>query len=257
MLEEAAMNVLLSLGLTATLATGALGAGDLTITFDTKAKAMMGSGRSGTEVHYYTTAYQMTRGVETKLDNLVDYGQGITYSIDHKKKTIDKISFDDALAALDALKEDQAGGAAKVMAKFMGDPNDVKVEKLGTEQVAGRTCQGWHIQVGKLVMDMAADPSLRMPVPDATYTRMMRARAAQFAKAGPMGASWKRLYEELSKIKGVPLKTHMSGAMGMDVTSVATRIETTPIPATTFNLPDGYKMTDMGKQLKEQMAKAQ
>ena len=35
------------------------------------------------------------------------------------------------------------------------------------------------------------------------------------------------------------------------------RIETTPIPSTTFNLPDGYKMTDMGKQLKEQMAKTQ
>lgn len=247
----------LFLGLAATLALGPIAAADLTITFNTKAKAMMGSAHDGTEVHYYTTAFQMTRGVDTKMDNLVDYGQGMTYTIDHKKKTIDKLSFDDAMDALDALKEGPAGGAAKVMAKFMGDPNDVKVEKRGTETVAGRTCQGWHVQVGKLVMDLSADPSLKMPVPDAAYAKMMKARAAQFAKAGPMGASYKRLYEELSKIKGVPLKTHMAGAMGLDVTSEATQIVTTPIPAATFTLPDGYKVTDMGKQLKEQLSKAQ
>ena len=245
-------------GLAVSLAVGTLSAGDLTITFNTKAKAMIGGGRSGTEIHYYSSAYQMTRGVDTRLDQLVDFSQGLMYSIDHKKKTIDKLSFDDAMTALDSLKEGEAGaGAGKLMAKFMGDPNDVAVEKKGTEQVAERTCQDWHIQVGKLVMDLAADPSLKMPVPDAAYTKMMRARAAQFAKAGPMGTSYKRFYEELAKIKGVPLKTHMTAAMGVDVTTEATKIETTPIPATTFTLPDGYKVTDIGKQLKEQMAKAQ
>jgi hypothetical protein len=92
-------------------------------------------------------------------------------------------------------------------------------------------------------------------VPDAAYAKMMQTRAAQFAKSGPMGASWKRMYEEMAKIKGVPLKTHTTGPMGMDTTTEATKIETTPIPAATFTLPDGYKVTDMGKTLKEQMAK--
>lgn len=43
----------------------------------------------------------MTRGVETRLDQLVDFSQGLMYTIDHKKKTIDKLSFDDAMTALD------------------------------------------------------------------------------------------------------------------------------------------------------------
>jgi hypothetical protein len=86
---------------------------------------------------------------------------------------------------------------------------------------------------------------------------MTQARAAQFAKAGPMGQTFKRFYEELSKIKGIPLKTHLTAFMGSDVTSEATKVETTPIPAATFTLPDGYKVTDMGETLKKQLAKGQ
>lgn len=248
----------LVLALAGTLTVGFLAAGDLTITFTSKAKGMMAGGKSTTEVHYYTSAYQMDQGVDTKQDSLVDFQKGITYHIDHKKKTVEKISFDDAMDAMESLNKSQGGGgAASMMAKFFGDPNDVKVEKLGTEKVADRNCQDWHIQVGKMVMDLAADPTLQMPMPDAAYMRMMKARAAQMAKAGAVGLSYKRLYEEMSKIKGIPLKTHMVAPMGMDVATEATRIETSPIPAATFALPDGYKVTDMGKTLKEQMAKGQ
>jgi len=249
------MKIVLGLAVAAALVCASVSAADLTITFTSKSKGMLGSGNSGTEIHYYTSTFQMTRRVESKQDQLVDYDQGISYSIDHKKKTIAKISFDDALAALDSMKQ-APGGASGMMSSMFGDPNDCKVEKMTMEKVADRNCQGWHVQVGKLVMDMDAHATLKIPVPDAAYAKMMQASAAQFAKAGPMGASYKRFYEELAKIKGVPLKTHMTGFMGMDVANEATKIETTPIPATTFALPDGYKVTDMGKTLKEQMAKS-
>jgi len=70
-----------------------------------------------------------------------------------------------------------------------------------------------------------------------------------------MGLSYKRLYEELAKIKGIPLKTHMTGFMGMDVSTEAIKVETTPIPVATFVLPDGYKVEDMGKKMREDMKK--
>jgi hypothetical protein len=239
------------------LLAASLAANDLTLTFTATGKGMLGGGKATTEVHYYTPEHTLIQGVDTKIDSLVDFPKGITYGIDHKKKVITQISFDDAMAALDQLDagKGKSGGMGAMMGNLFGDPNDVKVEKGGKETVAGRDCQDWKITVGKLVMQLAVDPTLKMPVPDAAYTRMVRARAAQFAKAGPMGAMWKRLYEEMAKIKGVPLKTHMTGMMGMDLATEATRIDTGPIPAATFALPDGYATKDAGKELREQLAR--
>jgi len=244
--------------LVAALAFGPLAANDLTITFSTKGKGMLGGGKATTEVHYYSPDHSLVQGVDTKMDSMVDFTKGMTYAIDHKKKTISAISFDDAMAALDELDaaKGKSGGLGSMMGNLFGDPNDVKVEKGDKETVAGHECQDWKITVGKLNMMLAVDPALKMPVPDASYARMIKARATQFAKAGPMGAVWKRLYEEMSKIKGVPLKTHMTGMMGMDVSSEATRIDTSAIPASTFALPDGYTTKDAGKELREQLAKA-
>jgi hypothetical protein len=242
----------LILAMAAALVFGSLSAGDLTITFATKGKAMAGSGGGGSEIHYYSPNYQMTRNPDAQHDTLVDFTKGITYVIDHKKKTITRITFDDAVAALDSLNQ---AGSNTMMASLFGDPNNCKVEKTGVEKILDRNCQGWHIMVGKLTMDLSADPALKLPISDAAYARMVQVRAAQFAKAGPMGATFKRLYEEMAKIKGIPLKTHMSGFMGTDTVTEATKIETTPIPPSTFALPQGYKETDMGKTLRDQAAK--
>jgi hypothetical protein len=247
------MRLRLVLVLAATLAFGSLAASDLTITFNAAGK---GSAASGTEVHYYSPEFQLVRNEKEKRDTLVDFRQGITYTIDHKKKTIGKLSFDDAMGALESLSSAQPEGLGAMMGAMFGDPNDCKVEKLGTETVAGRACQDWSIKVGKLGMTLAADPTLKIPMPDAAYMKMTKTRAAQFAKAGPLGASFKRLYEEMAKVKGIPLKTHMTGMMGMDVTSEATKVETGPLPATLFELPAGYKVEDLGQKLREDMKKS-
>ena len=247
------MRLRLVLALAATLAFGSLAATDLTIAFNTAGKGPMGSGGAGSEVHYYSPDFQLVRNEKERRDSLVDFKQGISYTIDHKKKKISKISFDDALAALDSLNQAQPEGLGAMMGALFGNPEDCKVDKLATETVAGRSCQDWTVRVGKLTMDLAADPTLKMPIPDATYARMMRTRAAQFAKAGPMGVTYKRLYEEMAKIKGIPLKTHMKGMMGMDFSTEATKIETGAIPAAVFALPEGYLVEDMGKKMREEM----
>lgn len=221
-----------------------LSGADLTIHFASK---------NGTEVQYYSPDFQLTRNEGQRMDNMVDFRQGILYSIDHKKKVIGKMTFDDVFAALDGLQTALPEGLGGMMASFLGDPNDCKVEKTGTETVAGRTCTVWSIKVGKLSFVESVDPTLKLPMPDAAYAKMMRSRAAQFAKAGPMGASFKRLFEELAKIKGVALKTRMSGMMGMNAQSEATQVEAGPIPASTFALPAGYKVEDQGKKLREEL----
>ena len=245
------MRLRLVLALAATLAFGSLSATDLTITFKSTGKGLA-SGASGTETHYYSPDYNMVRNEKEMRDSLVDFKQGISYTIDHKKKLISKVSFDDAFAALESLGKAQPEGMGAMFGAMFGDPNDCKVDKQGTETVAGHTCQTWVIKVGKLVMALSADPTLKMPIPDAAYTKMVQSRAAQFAKAGPMGASFKRLYEEMAKIKGIPLKTHMTGMMGMDVSSEATNVASGPISPAIFALP-AYKVEDMGKKMREEM----
>ena len=58
---------------------------------------------------------------------------------------------------------------------------------------------------------------------------------------GPMGKSMAKLYEELSKIKGLALKTNLSGFMGMKAATEATKVVEGPVPASVFALPTGYK----------------
>ena len=250
------MKLRLIYALAATLLFGSLAASDLTITFTATRKGM-GGGAPGTEIHYYNPGFMLTRSVEAKHDVLVDFQHGISYSISHPKKTIEKMAFDDALSAMSTMNASKNAAANQMMASMFGDPDAVKVTRLGNEKIAGRDCQAWEITVGKLVMDLSADPTLKVPMAESGYAQMMRSRAAQYAQAGPMGAVYKRLFEEMAKIKGVPLKTHMSGLMGMDISTLATKVETGAIPAATFTLPEGYKVEDMGKKLKEQMAKSQ
>ncbi|BDU75178.1 DUF4412 domain-containing protein [Mesoterricola sediminis] len=237
------------LALAATLAFGILGAADLTITSTTSAKRL----GEGTEVRYYTAAHTLTRNARDQRDTLVDFTKGATYTIDHKKKVIEMITFEDAFAALDALNGSLPEGVGGLMGAMFGDPNDVKVEKKGADKVAGRACEAWSIRVGKLLMEVSLDPTLRPPYPDTASARMVRAQAAAFAKAGPAGASFKRLYEEMAKLKGMPLKTHLAGLMGMDAVTEATRVETGPIPAATFELPTGYRLEDAGKKLRAEL----
>jgi hypothetical protein len=66
-----------------------------------------------------------------------------------------------------------------------------------------------------------------------------------------MGTLFKRVYQETARLKGVPLRTHITGLMGMDVTTVATEVSTAAIPESTWALPSGYAMKDGGKEMKD------
>jgi len=230
-----------------------LSATDLTITFKVEGKGLLG-GKTTSETHFYSPKFQLVRNESNKTDQLVDYDKATTYSIDHGKKKTSMIRMEDALAALESADQQAPGAVGGLMGAMFGDASKCTVEDEGAEVVAGRTCAIYKITVGKLVMVLSADPNLKAPVPSASYSRMMRAKAATMAKAGPSAAAFKRLYEEMSKIKGLPLKTKMTGFMGMNTASEATLIKEGPVPASTFTLP-AYPIEDMGKQMRAEMAK--
>jgi hypothetical protein len=239
----------------ATLATLTALAGDLTIVMNAKGKGPMGSSSSGKEVHLYSAKAYRTNHEANQMDSLVSFEDMTTYTINHKKKIIQKITMEDALAAMEEANQQMPEGMAGMMNMMFGDPDNFKVEELGPDTVAGRACKKYRITVGKLVFESSNDLSLKMPVPDASYAKMIKARGAMFAQAGPSAKVFGRLYQEMSKIKGIALKTHMSGLMGTDATSEAESVKEGAIPASAFALPEGYAMEDLGKKMREQMAK--
>ncbi len=245
----------LCLLLTAGLAALSLCAGDLTLTFNSKGKGPVGGKTDGIETHYYSSQFQRINNEGSRIDTLVDYQTLTTYTINHAKKLVQKLSFEDATAAMASMQSQMPEGAGAMMGAFFGDPDQFKVEELGKETVAGRNCKNYRITVGKMVFQSSNDPTLVPPVPPASFAKMVKAKGALSAAGGPMGKTMARLYEEMSKIKGLALKTNMSGFMGIQVSTEATKVTEGPIPAATFQLPVGYKTEDQGKQLREQIAK--
>jgi len=249
------MKKTIQLLLAATAAVVSMYAGDLTIAFNSKGKGPMGTKTDGIETHYYSSKFQRINNAGSKIDTLVDYQTLTTYTINHSKKLVQKMSFDDAMAAMEAMQTQMPEGLGAMMGSFFGDPNNFKVEELGKDVIIERNCKKHKITVGKMVFESSNDPSLVPPIPATSFAKMMKAKGALTAAAGPMGKSMARLYEEMSKIKGLALKTNMSGFMGINVSTEATHVAEGPIAAAVFELPAGYKMEDLGKQLREQAGK--
>lgn len=238
------MQTLLALVFGMAISMASLAAGDLTITSQVTGKGAMA--KDGSQVQYISPTKMRINHAGSKVDSLVDYGHEVLYSIDHGKKTVTRFTFKDMQDAMQAL-EDQMAGMPEMVTKMMfGDVSDVKVEQLGADTVLGRPCKKVRITLGKMVEELSVDPSLQFPVKD--YARSM---AMLNRVPGPMGALFKRVYQETAKLKGVPLKTHITGLMGTDVTTVATEVSTATIPESTWALPEGYPVKDGGKEMKD------
>ena len=227
-------------------------AGDLTITFKASTKGLMGSTTEGTQISYYSTNFHKEVNEASKIDTLVDYEKGVIYTIKHKDKKIEMMTFEDLAALADAMAK-----RLEKMPDFMknmmggGDQGEMQVEQTGTDTVAGRPCKKFKLTMGKMLDELSVDPSLKPPMNPAAYAKFMKLRANGIP--GASGTTMKKLYEELGKLKGIPLRTHLSGLMGMDSSTEATEVKTSEIPASVFTLPTDYKTEDQGKKLLKNM----
>ena len=233
----------------------ALFAGDLTITLNSTTSGFMGRKTVAQETRYYSSKFMRDNNPTSQVDSLMDYTTLTTYIINHKKKLIQKMTFQDAVDAMSmAENREQKQEMAEMMNKMFGDPSNFKVTEMGHETVAGHACTKYRVQVGKLILDLSNDLSLKRPMPEVAYAKMIKMRGAMMA-ALPSGKGFIRLYEEASKIKGMTLKSQMSGMMGMETLQVATSVKEGPIPASVFAMPSGYQMEDLGAKMKAEMAK--
>lgn len=227
----------------AILSTACLLAGDLTITSQVTGKGAFA--KDGVQVQYFNASRMRLNHAGARTDTFIDYGQEVMYTIDHDKKVVTKVTFKDLQAAMQSL-EDQAAGMPEMVTKMMfGDVSGVKVEQLGPDTVLGHPCKKVRITLGKMVQEMSVDPSLQMPIKDYAKAMSMLNRMP-----GQAGLLFKRIYEETARLKGVPLRTHATGLMGMDATTVATAISTAAIPESTWALPADYTLKDGGKEMK-------
>ncbi|WP_243302883.1 DUF4412 domain-containing protein [Geothrix oryzisoli] len=240
------MRILLASAFVAILSAVSLLAGDLTITSEVTGKGAMA--KDGSQVQYLSATRMRINHAGSKTDSLVDYGHEVIYSIDHSKKVITKFTFKDMQETMQALEDQMAGMPAMVTKMMFGDVSEVKVEQLGADTVLGRPCKKVRITLGKMVEELSIDPSLQFPIQDYAKSMAMLNRAP-----GPMGTLFKRVYQETARLKGVPLRTHITGLMGMDVTTVATAVSSAAIPESAWALPAGYTLKDGGKEMKESL----
>jgi len=219
-------------------------AGDLTITSQVTGKGALA--KDGSQVQYLSATRMRVNHTGSKSDSLVDYEHEVMYSVDHAKKVITRMAFKDLQEAMQAM-EDQAAGMPEMVTKMMfGDVSEVSVEQLGPDTVLGRPCRKVRITLGKMVQELSVDPSLQFPVRDYAKSMGMLNRMP-----GQMGVLFKRVYQETAKLKGVPLRTRITGLMGMDMTTEATAISTAPIPESTWVLRADYAVKDGGKEMRD------
>ncbi len=232
------------------LSAAAMIAGDLTIT-------MMGKGKynDGPQTHYWSAKYMRINNPGSKQDTLVDYVNGVNYTIDHKKKVVQKTSWDDLEVAVEGMAKQFKDLPPQVLAMMPGGGGgEVSVEDQGKEVVAGRTCRKWNITMGKMVIETSNDATLKPPVPAGSYTRFLRVKNLMGAM-GPAAMSMKKLGEELAKIQGMALKTRTVMPMIGEMAAEATEVKEGAIEESVFALPADYKVEDAGAKLAKSFRK--
>ncbi len=193
------------------------------------------------------TATKSSAGPDTEVILRLD--QKKLYLVNTKQKTYNEMTFDEMqklAAATTSGMENLPPEAAAQMKKMMGMGGgvDVTVTPAGPgETIAGYPTEKYHVTMGTMMeMDIWAAPSLAFP--PVYYDAMKTA-----VPSNPM-FDMKKLYEEFKKMKGVPLKqvttTKVMGRSGTQ-TMVVTSVDKSPIPASVFEVPAGFKLVPMGK----------
>ena len=219
-----------ALALAATLAP-ALAAEDLTVI----SKVTVGD-HSGTSTQYMTST--KSRSTDGQSDSIIDFPTGRLTFIDHKTKTYWETTLEEMAAYMDKLEKDMKGNP--MLASMFGGSDDVSVTKgKGSRKIAGYDCDEYTMKMGEsFEFDVCAAKGLQPP------PQYYEGRKLSYAAMGPMGKRFGKMFDEMKKVKGYPIALDMDVDMGMtkmSTTSEATEVKKGPIPASTFDIPTGYK----------------
>jgi hypothetical protein len=225
------------------VATPVASAQDITIHETTTSTGMAGRGASGnTTQTRYISSNAMKNVSSSGLDSIIQFSEGKIITIDNSKKTYSEITFqqmNDLLAKMTATQESEENAEAMAaMRGLMGQLSDsITVTKAGPgENIAGYATEKYLI-AGMLNMEIQAAPALKMPTLYYDAMKMQAAKNLMF--------DMNKIYDEMKKIEGTPLKTVITMKMmnmEMKTTTLVTSVEKTPIPASVFQVPAGYKL---------------
>jgi hypothetical protein len=222
-------------------------AADLTLT-----QTGTGRGHEGEQTQLWSSRYMRINHPGSQVDVLVDFTQGVSYSIDHKKKLIQKMSWDDLEVAAEAFR-DKLKKLPPLVLKVMGASDaTVTMEYLGTEILLGRECRAWKISLGLIVIESSHDPSLDPPVPAIPYQRFIRLQHV-LGQLQPDSASMLKASEELARVHGIALKYRILLPIVGQTTTTTISIEEGPIPPSAFELPGDYQVEDTGRKMRENL----
>jgi hypothetical protein len=227
------------------LSTASLLAADLSL-------IQTGTGRDheGEQTQLWSSQFMRIIHPGSQVDVLVDFNQGVSYTIDHKKKLIQKMSWDDLEIAAEAFGE-KLKKLPPLLLKAMGAREaPVTVEEQGTEMILGRECRKWKISMGPMTIETSNDPSVIPPVPSVPYQRFLRLHTV-IGQLQPETASTLKAREELSKVQGIALNYRITLPIVGQVTTTTTHIEEGPVPPSAFDLPADYQVEDTGKKMRE------
>ncbi len=229
------------LALAALLVPALVSAQDLTVVSTTTA-----NGKQVQKTDYISPTATRT-GMGDGGEIILRLDQRKMYLLRPAQKTYSAMTFDElqAMAAkATAAIENLPPEAAAQMKKMMGGMGvgEVKVTHVGPgEPVAGYSTEKYHVVLGTMMEgDIWAAPALGLP---ALFYDAMKAATP----ANPI-LDMKKLFDEYKKIKGMPLKTVTNTKMmgqSMTSTTLATSVAKSPIPASTFEVPAGFKLVPM------------
>jgi hypothetical protein len=138
----------------------------------------------------------------------------------------------------------------KKMESAMAGMFTVDVEKTGTSRtIAGYKCENWNVTIGQFSKsEQCLTNELKFPVQAwdmyRSYADSMKSMMAAF---GPMARNMTTMQEQLKKLKGFPIaNTTTTSVMGRRSvsTSEVTSIRHGSIPASAWEIPEGYEKVD-------------
>jgi len=216
--------------------------GDLTVHQTQTASGGRGGEQTSTVTTYLSGNVMKTSSSDGN-DSILRLDEGKLILIDNKRKTYSETTFQQLQEMMDKAMGGQKELPAEV-AKMMGaSTSPMTVTKVGPgENIAGFPTEKYLVK-GPIEMELWAAPGLKLPAQyyDAIKLRMPRNPLFDFGK----------LYDEMKRIDGMPVKQVMTMKMmmGMEMktTTVVTGVDKGAIPKTTFDVPAGYKRVDLMK----------
>jgi hypothetical protein len=235
-----------ALAVVCAMAAPASAADDLTIVSKTTTTGP--GGHTGTSTTYMTAG--KLRVTQERSDIIFDVASGTITMIDNEKKQYWQMTKADMEALSKAFSDRMAQmqkdpQAAAVMQKMMGAVGPAKLEKgTETKTVAGYPCTQYTLSMGEGTrMVYWTTTALQAPI---TWEQWANAESG-ILRANPIFARMSTLFDEMKNLKGIPLATSTTMAMGpmkVETSSEATSVKTGAIPASTFDIPATYKKVE-------------